>query len=134
MKSYTFSNVNISFSRLKLRFTRKTKKLKKVPNFRWFFEFEVQYFRNHLSEFGQFFGKSLEISFSFQIKNKSSKKISKFWKKVRNANSQPKNRQSGNTAKFWRDRKNGCRIWNQRPKINKVWLVSDKVYFCCWPL
>ena len=30
--------------------------------------------------------------------------------------------------------KNGCRIRSQRPKINKVWLVSDKVYFCCWPV
>ena len=42
----------------------------------------------------------------------------------------PKNCQSGNTAKFLRDRKkNGCRIRNQRPEINKVLLVSDKVHF-----
>ena len=65
-----------------------------------------------------------KILFPFHIKKINKLKI---LKKIRNAKILPKNCQSGNTAEFWRDRKNGCRTRNHRPKINKVWLASDKV-------
>ena len=108
--------------------------MKKIANFRWFFDFEVQYLRNRWSDFSQFFANHWQFCLLFRWKKESFKEFQNFEKKFEMLKVYPKTANLATLPNFDVIEKNGWRIWNQRPKINKVWLVSDKVYFCCWPV
>ena len=116
----------ISFLKPEFRFTRKIKKLKKVAKFRFFYFFLLssEISTGPFVRFCYFF---TDHWLFFQIK-KSFKKFKILRKIFEKVIIDPEKRLSGSTAKFWRDGKNGCRVRNERPKINKIvyfWLLTS---------
>ena len=58
--------------------------------FIWYFDFEIQYLRNCLSDFGQFSSKSQKILFLFHIKEIKFKKFQNWKKKLEMLRVEPK--------------------------------------------